>query len=309
MTPLAAQSGGEGLSVRVGDAWLAWPASAAPPARWEGPDPLMTRAVRWRSASAGVEWGELTLRGGHALWRVRVVLVRLDPALLSFRMVVPPSRDDGFSGRWSVDEAPAEAVMAVNAGQFTSGPWGWLVAGGALRQGPGTGALAPGVAFGGDGRVTLVPRDSLDALEDVTEGFQSYPAILEGDGQVPLPLRRPGLGVDLTHRDARLAFGLLRDGRIVLALTRYEGLGGMLEAAPFGPTTPEMAALMGALGCARAVLLDGGLSGQLMVRTPEGTRAWPGLRRVAAGLVAVPRSPPRDAGGRHGLQVKQVERP
>jgi hypothetical protein len=51
-----------------------------------------------------------------------------------------------------------------------------------------------------------------------------------------------------------------------------------------------MAAVMGALGCARAVLLDGGLSAQLMVRDARGTaRTWAGLRRVPIGLVAVPR--------------------
>jgi hypothetical protein len=53
---------------------------------------------------------------------------------------------------------------------------------------------------------------------------------------------------------------------------------------------PEMAAVMGALGCAQAVLLDGGLSAQLLVRDPAGAaRAWPGTRRVPLGLVALPR--------------------
>jgi exopolysaccharide biosynthesis protein len=39
---------------------------------------------------------------------------------------------------------------------------------------------------------------------------------------------------------------------------------------PFGLTTPEVAAVMGALGARRAVLLDGGISSQLLIR--EGTR-------------------------------------
>jgi len=43
---------------------------------------------------------------------------------------------------------------------------------------------------------------------------------------------------------------------------------------------------MGALDCRNAVLLDGGLSGQLMVTDAAGTqRAWNGLRKVPAGLV------------------------
>jgi hypothetical protein len=80
-------------------------------------------------------------------------------------------------------------------------------------------------------------------------------------------------------------------------LTRFGALGGALDALPFGPTVPEMAALLGALGARRAVLLDGGISGQLLVReraagdarTEGRARAWRGLRPVPLGLVVVPR--------------------
>jgi len=110
------------------------------------------------------------------------------------------------------------------------------------------------------------------------------------DGVVPAALRREDAGVDLRHRDCRLALGVLRDGRILIALTRFDGLGGVLAPLPFGPTTPEMAALMGALGAQRAVLLDGGISGQLLVRDEDGaTHLWEGWRRVPLGLVAFPR--------------------
>jgi hypothetical protein len=47
---------------------------------------------------------------------------------------------------------------------------------------------------------------------------------------------------------------------------------------------------MGALGARDAVLLDGGISGQLLLRDAvDGVRRWPGLRRVPLGLVAVAR--------------------
>ena len=76
--------------------------------------------------------------------------------------------------------------------------------------------------------------------------------------------------------------GVLADGRLLIALTRFEGLGGRLQLLPLGLTTPEMAALMGALGCRDAVLLDGGVSGQLAIRDAAGeVRRWPGLRRWA----------------------------
>lgn len=115
----------------------------------------------------------------------------------------------------------------------------------------------------------------------VREAFQSYPAILAGDGQVPEPLRAAGRGVDLEHRDSRLALCALRDGRLLFALTRFMSPGSPLARLPFGPTTPEMAALMGALGCRQAVLLDGGLSGQMSLRGVQGeVLSWPGLRAV-----------------------------
>ena len=108
-------------------------------------------------------------------------------------------------------------------------------------------------------------------------------------GLVPLPLREAGMGVDLAHRDSRLALGTLADGRVVVALTRFDAFGESLGRVPFGLTTPEMAAVMGGLGCRDALLLDGGISGQLMVRTAEGSvRSWRGTRSVPLGLVGRP---------------------
>jgi len=51
-----------------------------------------------------------------------------------------------------------------------------------------------------------------------------------------------------------------------------------------------MAAVMGALGSRKAVLLDGGISCQLMIREGAQAHAWPGWRRVPLGLVAVART-------------------
>src|SRR4029079_15600114 len=105
-------------------------------------------------------------------------------------------------------------------------------------------------------RVRIVPSEGIDAERAsgrALQAFQSYPALLAGDGTIPLPIRTPGAGVDLTHRDSRLAMGELRDRRMLIVMTRFEGLGGVLDNLPFGLTTPEMAALMGALGCRQAV--------------------------------------------------------
>jgi hypothetical protein len=272
------------LAVRAPLGWETWWRGNAAPVRWSAALPAVADRVEWRQASPGVEWGEISLSGEGEAFRVRVIVARLDPALLTFELVKPK---DGkvFAGRWSVDDAPDDAVFAVNAGQFIDRPWGWVVQDGVERQAPGRGPLAPGVVVDGNGVVRLVSPDSL-GLVQATTAFQSYPTLLAGDGEVPVPLRVDGLGVDRTHRDARLALGVMRDGKVIIAMTRFEGMGGVLANIPLGLTTPEMAAVMGALGASSAVLLDGGISSQMMIRSGSEREVWTGGRRVALGLVA-----------------------
>lgn len=252
--------------------------------------PAVVGAVEWRPLAHGARWGELRLTGPGEAWRIRVVIVQLDPRRARLRTVSSRAAD-GRPSRWSVDSAPTDALVAVNAGQFTSaGPWGWVVSDGRERQPPGAGPLAPALVVDTAGAVRLVPPDSIAGLRgdrSVAQAFQSYPSLLIEDGTVPPALREAGLGVDLEHRDARLAAGIDRAGRVVIALTRFEGLGGALSNLPFGLTTPEMAALMGALGCRRAMLLDGGLSSQLRLAPSGGEPLfWRGIRRVPLGLLA-----------------------
>jgi hypothetical protein len=279
-------SRGPALAVRAPHGWETWWQGDAAPARWTAPLPAITERITWRDASPGVEWGEFSLSGEGEAFRVRVIVARLDPARLTFELVKPA---DGrvFAGRWSVSEAPPDAVFAVNAGQFVDKPWGWVLQDGVERQAPGRGPLAPAIVVDSAGMVQLVPPDSIAAVRGgVSLGFQSYPTLLAGDGEVPLPLREDGLGIDRTHRDARLALGVERGGKVLIVMTRFEGMGGVLANLPVGLTTPEMAAVMGALGAERAVLLDGGISSQMMIRTPSGAETWTGWRRVALGLVA-----------------------
>ncbi len=280
------------LAVERGGAWRTWWRGDRAPLEWRAALPAVSDAVSWRTASHGLEWGELRLSGNGEAWRVRVIAVRLDPRQFRFGLETPPARK-GPPNRWTVDHAPANAVLALNAGQFGSGgAWGWVVRNGVEEQAPGRGPLAPAVVIDRDGAFRIVPAESIGAERAsgrVAEAFQSYPALLDGDGAVPEPIRTEGLGVDLRHRDARLAVGELRDGRMLIALTRFEGLGGVLDNLPFGLTTPEMAALMGALGARRAVLLDGGISSQLLLRAGAETHAWRGMRYVPLGLTATAR--------------------
>jgi hypothetical protein len=289
-----AQIGDSALSVRGADGkFSVWGRSLQAPPEWSAPAATLSAAVRWRRVCPGLESAGLVISGENVGWRVRVILARIDPALLRLRLdaAVVDSKP-----AWSIQSSPAKSVLAMNAGQFeTDLPWGWIVRDGREIQPPRPGPLSSALIVDSEGRAALVDASEIPGVRsggNLLQAFQSYPAILVGDGRVPEPLREPGRGVDLEHRDSRLALGLLRDGQLVVALTRFGGTSSAIERLPFGPTTPEMAAIMGALGCRRAVLLDGGLSGQLMLRDLHGRiDSWPGLRSVPLGLVAFPREP------------------
>lgn len=281
------------LAVVVNGRAVTWWRSDRAPDAWRARDASVTRAVRWHDTTDAVSWGELSLRGTGEARRTDVVLVRIDPRRAELRLELPPA-DASPAGwlspaGWTISSAPANARVAVNAGQFMSGgAWGWLVRDGDEIQAPRFAPLAPAVVVDSTGAVRIVPARALDSVRaagGVRQAFQSYPLLLER-GRVPLPLQRGGLGVDVAHRDARLALGVLPDGRVLLALTRFAGLGGVLGRLPFGLTTPEMAALMGALGCEDAELLDGGVSGQMLVRDAAGeVHEWAGMRPVPVGLL------------------------
>jgi exopolysaccharide biosynthesis protein len=197
---------------------------------------------------------------------------------------------------WTVAEAESSTVLALDAGQFRQAlPWGWVVSKGLEILRPEYAPLAGAVVVDSSGSVRIVAPDSVAAERrrgTAREAFQSYPMLLL-DGVVPEPLRLPAKGVDLAHRDARLALGTLKDGRVLVALTRFDVLGSAFGRVPFGLTSPEMAAVMGALGCRQAIMLDGGISGQLMVRGSDGSRhSWHGARRVPLALVGRPKPVP-----------------
>ncbi len=278
----------DALAVRDGDRWVTWWRRDAAPSRWNGDAPLAGR-VRWRPGADGVEWGELQLHGPSEAWRTRLVLVRMDPRRIALSLAPAFMEEQG----WTVSDAGDTAALALDAGQFRGSlPWGWVVTGGKEILAPQHAPLAGAVVVDAAGRIRIVSPDSVAAERErgtAREAFQSYPMLLDA-GTIPAPLVQPGLGVDLEHRDGRLALGSLQDGRVIVALTRFDALGEALGKVPLGLTSPEMAAVMGALGCRQALLLDGGISGQLLVRDSAGVRhTWSSTRRVPLGLVGQPR--------------------
>jgi uncharacterized protein YigE (DUF2233 family) len=283
---------GDALAVREGAGWVTWWRQEDAPARWDGDVPLAER-VTWRPGSDGVEWGELQLRGASEAWRTRVVVVRIDPRRIALSLAAAFAADQD----WTVNDAERGVAVALDAGQFRGSlPWGWVVHGGRELLAPQYAPLAGAVVVDSSGAVRVIPPDAVGAERTrgtAREAFQSYPMLLH-EGAVPGPLLASGRGVDLGHRDARLALGTLPDGRIIVALTRFDALGGVLGRVPFGLTSAEMAAVMGALGCREALLLDGGISGQLLLRDADGAaRVWSGIRRVPLGLVGRPMGGPR----------------
>lgn len=275
------------LAVWTGTHWKEWWCSSSAPAVWTGPLPALATGLAWRRIAPGVEWSELRLAGSGEAARIRVIVARIDPAMVRFRLDTAFSQK-GTRPLWSIARSPRDALVAINAGQFPrTHPWGWVVLGGRQYQPPGVGPLSVGIAFDSSGALRWIAADSLRSRRATTgtaEGFQSYPRLLV-EGAVPAAIRSEGQGVDLTHRDARAALGQTADGKVLLVLTRFDGAGGVLDFLPFGVTVPEMAAIMGALGARNAVMLDGGISSQLLIRDQNGHHRWRGLRAVPLGLV------------------------
>ena len=253
--------------------------------------PLLALGVLWHAVRPGVWQAEMQMRSDGPLSVVRAIAIRLDPTQIRFDLV---RREEGFRGGWTIDRLTAAAVVAFNAGQFTGAwPWGWLVRNGVELQEPGSGTLGMAFVVDSTGRVSLVTPDELAAVRGHAElVFQSYPTLLI-DGEEPWELQGRGRGVDLQHRDSRLALGIIDDGSVVAAITRFTALGRQGETLPWGPTVGEMAAFMRSLGCRRAMLLDGGISSQLALRGADGkVERWANWRAVPLGLVVTPMSYP-----------------
>lgn len=280
------------LAVWRSGEWRTFWRSSHAPTRWAAADSTLAGSLPWKPLAPGLEWASVRLACGAPVWRAQLIVARLDPRVVRLSLHMDLTRGD-LRPAWSVDRAPGDALLAVNAGQFVSTmPWGWVVIEGRQYLRPGRGPLASAIAIDAGGNVRWCHGDSIAAAGVVT-GLQSYPTLLAGDGVVPPALRTPGSGVDLSHHDARLALGTTRDSRMLIAMTRFDVMSEAAGSIPLGPTTPEMAAVMGALGASDAVMLDGGISAQLLLRDParKAPLEWRGLRRVPLALIARSRAP------------------
>ncbi|HZJ01352.1 MAG TPA: phosphodiester glycosidase family protein [Gemmatimonadaceae bacterium] len=240
---------------------------------------------------SGVSRRELPMAKKGALSHVRAIVITIDPVAFKFRLDLA-RKDQRLNPAWTIDSIPQDAVVAVNAGQFIGGfPWGWLVRDGIETQPPGMGSLGMAFIVDSSDNVSLATQSEIPrARGHVLHAFQSYPALLV-EGEIPWELQEDGRGVNLLHRDSRLALCITSDGKLTIALTRVTALGSRGATLPYGPTIPEMALYMRSLGCNRAMLLDGGLSSQLAVRDDRGRiTKWTNWRMVPLGLVVLIRA-------------------
>jgi len=261
---------------------ISLPAAQQPPA-------LHAAGVAWQFAAPGLDQAVIDVHGGGEGRNTRVIALRVDPEAFRFRLT---ARIRGVFPGWSVDQASDRAVVATNTGQFTGiTPWGWVVMHGREIRPPGRGPLSTAIAWDKTGRVRWLEANEIDAERargEITEAFQSYPTLLNVRGQIPREIRERGFGVDVDHHDGRLAIGVLKDGRVILSITRFNGLGDLIPSVPLGLTLAEMAEVMRGLGCVRAVSLDGGVSAQMLLRANGRRQVWRGWRSVPLGLVAEP---------------------
>lgn len=235
-----------------------------------------------------VQWAEWSVSVGPRRIPVRVVLAHFEPKVVQLSLDV--ARNGNALGPWSVDHASSDVVLALNAGQFTDdGPWGWVVHNGREWQAPGTGPLAGAFIIDSSGTATIVDAAGVQrarAQGAIVEAIQSYPMLLTQQSVPPSALCPGADDINREHRDTRLAIGVRANGTVIVAMTRYDGAGTFGARVPIGPTTPEMAEIMRRLGAERALMLDGGLSAQLLVRTGNDVKKWEGLRTVPLALVA-----------------------
>jgi hypothetical protein len=282
-TPVGPEDDGLAVRLPAGGSHLFWRASRAP-IQWTAADAGLSGLVTWQPGRSGIEWATLPITGPGEAHTLTLVLARIDPGAVSFHLVWDIERN------WTVDRA-GDAALALNAGMFVERlPWGWVVMDGRERLAPGQGPLSSALVGLADGRLVWIDGDDVSTWRgrtgaNVRFAFQSYPTLLAGDGAVPAALRNEA--INDTHRDARLALGLDRQGRLLVAMTRLDVPIPGADRVPFGLTVPEMAAVMGALGAQHAMLLDGGISAQLTVADSGGrARVWKGLRKVPLALVA-----------------------
>ena len=81
---------------------------------------IVTTGILGHPVGPGVWQNELRMAGRGPLSVVRVQVIRIDPARVSF-MLDTATRDMGTRADWTIDQLPANGLLAFNGGQFIGG--------------------------------------------------------------------------------------------------------------------------------------------------------------------------------------------
>jgi len=206
----------------------------------------------WQPLEPGVELREMDIATGNVL--ERTVIVRLDPALVRFRVRYEPDNPRPLSA-WA---AGLRALLIVNAGYFTpEGEATALLVSGGRPAGTPLGEFAGmfAVTAYGQASVRWLQEWPYDPTEGLVEGVQSFPVLVKPggvmgfptDGDEGTPARRTVVAQD-------------NDGRILIVVAP-RGYLSLHELAVFLADSD--------LGIDTALNLDGGGSTGLWLSSGE----------------------------------------
>ncbi|MEA3340763.1 MAG: phosphodiester glycosidase family protein, partial [Chloroflexota bacterium] len=206
----------------------------------------------WQPLEPGVELREMDVATGSVF--ERVVIARLDPALVRFRLRYEPDNPRPLSA-WAAEQ---RALLIINAGYFT--PEGeataLLISGGRSAGAPlGDFAGMFAVTAGGQVSVRWLQERPYDPAEGLSEAVQSFPVLVKPGGVMGFPA-----DADEGTPARRTVVAQGDDGRILVIV------------APLGYfSLHEMAVFLVAsdLGIDIALNLDGGGSTGLWLNSGE----------------------------------------
>lgn len=220
--------------------------------------PFDTDSSGWQQIAPGIE--QRTLELAVSGFNPETVMVRLDPALVTFRVHYRPG-DPLSLTEWGA-QLP-DAHLIVNGGFFNESDFATALV---VSDGVASGASYTG--FGGmfqvvGGGVTVRSLASQPyAGEALTQAVQSFPMLIEHDGV----LAPRGAGFD--QRSRRTFIAQDRAGRIIIGAIPY----GTVSFAGL-----QDGLLASDLNIAVALALDGGRSTGLLLRMGEAVQNYPAL--------------------------------
>jgi hypothetical protein len=240
--------------------------------------PTAVPVITFSQLRQGVEWASTSYRASNGA-TVNVLIARLDPAWVSFRVHYLPGQARGIRD-WQV--ALPGAIAIVNGSFFTpeNNALGVLFADG-IPYGAPTSRNDAGMfqVSGSQARVRSNWLEPVQAGERPEQAVQTWPILIASQGNIVGAVAP--LNPDMTQVNAtRTVVAQDQQGRILFMVT------------PFSSTTlPDLGNWLGAsgLGLTFALNLDGGTSTNMFLATGGPSQWTQGLRGIPVVIAAYPR--------------------